>query len=748
MAAPIVAHALGTTTLARIAMVGKPAVFASASSAAPATALPAGTVNGSFLVTYVETPPSSSVTCANGWVKRLDQVSRKATRLVACTRVQSAGAPSPRVVVTPATHVSMVTMAFSGVDPAAPVGATRARRGLTGPSVKTTRANSMLVLVEGSPHWRSTINPPPEATKAAATNDRSASQIVTALKYAPDTGNVASGRWSRDGAAGSNSSGVALQSNAAAKAAAAADRQRAAAVAKAGPESLTAALVLNPRVAPVSTTIATTAPSTPSTTSAPVTTTTTGPVPPPPADHAPTEPPVVACGNESLLDGPSTAAPGAVTVPAGNNGAISWQPDTTYWFAPGLHTLGTGMYNQIIPADHDIFVGAPGAIIDGQGKNNFAFTQHATGVMIQHLTIRNFVAPLDQGVVNHDSGNGWTISNNSIVHNTGAALMAGANQVVRYNCIADNGQYGMNAYQAGDGITNLVVDHNEIAGNNTGHWEQVHPGCGCTGGVKLWAVRGAKLTNNFVHDNLGVGLWADTNNVGVEFVGNYISDNDGEGIFYEISYNAYIHNNTLVRNALEYGPRNPGFPTGAIYLSESGGDARLNGGKFATLEISGNVLTDNWSGVILWENADRFCGSPANTSGGYCTLVGHATMATCVAGTINVAPYADDCRWKTQNVSVHDNEFNLDPAKVPGCTLAADCGINGMFSNWGTYPSWSPYKGPLVGTDITFHQGNRFAANHYNGAWHFMSTDQATKNPFSVWRAPPLNQDQGSTLVP
>ena len=201
-----------------------------------------------------------------------------------------------------------------------------------------------------------------------------------------------------------------------------------------------------------------------------------------------------------------------------------------------------------------------------------------------------------------------------------------------------------------------------------------------------------------------------------------------------------------MRNALVYGPKNPGFPTGAIYLSESGGDARLNAGRFATLEISGNVLTDNWSGVILWENADRFCGSPANTSGGYCTLVGQAAMSRCVAGAIVAVPFADDCRWKTQNVSVHDNEFNLDPTHVPGCRLAVDCGINGMFSNWGTYPTWSPYKGAMVGTDITFHQGNRFAANDYTGVWAFMSVDQATKNTLPVWQAAPLHQDLGSTL--
>ena len=724
-------------------MVGAPKVFASQSSVGPATGIPAGTENGDLVVSFVETAPSSAVTCAWGWIKRFDQVNDTSTRLVACTRMQTEGAPPPRANVAPAAHVTMVTMAFAGVDPNVPVGVAKARRGLTGPAVSTTRANSMVVLAEGSAHWIFAVNPPPNATKTAAVTDRAASQIVTAVQPAPAAGVVAGGRWTRvfgRGAAASTSppSSAAGKSDPEAKkvaseVAAVAGVNSAAAIARLKAQAVTAALVLNPRPIPTSTT-----------SSQPTTTTTS---PPPPPGGAPTEPPVVACGNESLLDGPSTPPPGAVRVPAGDNHGMSWQPNTTYWFAPGLHTLGSGQYDQIIPADNDIFVGAPGAIIDGQGRNNFAFTQHATGVIIQHLTIRNFVAPLDQGVVNHDSGNGWTISNNTIVHNTGAALMAGANQVVRYNCIAGNGQYGMNAYQAGDGITNLVVDHNEIAGNNTGHWEDVRPGCGCTGGVKLWAVRGAKLTNNFVHDNLGVGLWADTNNVGVEFVGNYISDNDGQGIFYEISYNAYIHNNTFIRNANVYGPKNPGFPTGAIYLSESGGDARVNGAKFATLDVSGNVFTDNWSGVILWENSDRFCGSPANTSGGYCTLVGHTSMTTCVAGRIVLAPFADDCRWKTQNVSVHDNEFNLDPQHVPGCSLAVDCGINGMFSNWGTYPSWSPYKGPMVGGDITFRQGNRFAGNAYTGTWAFMSVDQATKNTLPVWQAAPLRQDLGSTLT-
>jgi hypothetical protein len=491
---------------------------------------------------------------------------------------------------------------------------------------------------------------------------------------------------------------------------------------------VTSALVLNLADEPVTTT---TAP------------TTTSPRNP---NGAPSAPPAAICGNHSVLDGPASPPAGAVVVAAGDNHGASWSPHTTYWFAAGVHTLGSGQYDQIIPADGDTFLGAPGAVIDGQGKNDFAFTQHASGVTIAHLTIRNFVSPQDQGVVNHDSANGWTITNNTIVDNSGAALMAGASNTLRDNCIDSNGQYGINGYQTGNGITALVIDHNEIAHNNTDNWENRRPGCGCTGGLKLWAVRGATITDNYVHDNHGVGIWADTNDVAIEIGGNYIAGNDAEGIMYEASYNGFIHDNTLVNNAWVYGPKNPGFPTGAIYISESGGDARV-GAKYSTFEISGNVLSNNWSGVILWENADRFCNSPANPTSD-CTEGGRATRATCVAGTIDHAPYFDDCRWKTQNLFVHDNTFALDPAKVPGCALNKGCGLNGVFSQWGTYPSWSPYQGQIVENAITFHQNNVFAHNAYTGTWRIMAHDQGTELQLSAWQGSPYNQDRNSSMHP
>ncbi len=91
-----------------------------------------------------------------------------------------------------------------------------------------------------------------------------------------------------------------------------------------------------------------------------------------------------------------------VDLPAGDNsGAIgaNWliSPDTTYFFEAGVHTLGGGEFSQIIPAKNDSFVGAPGAILDGQNQNAYAFTQHATGVTIVNTAF--FVVPGHFGVM-------------------------------------------------------------------------------------------------------------------------------------------------------------------------------------------------------------------------------------------------------------------------------------------------------------------------------------------------------------
>src|ERR1700722_5009046 len=211
---------------------------------------------------------------------------------------------------------------------------------------------------------------------------------------------------------------------------------------------------------------------------------------------------------------------------------------------------------------------------------------------------------------------------------------------------------------------------------------------------------------------------------------------------YEISYNAQITDNTLVRNGLGEGSTqaSPGFPDGAIYISESGGDGRVVSNDAGQLLVSGNVLTDNWGGGILWENPDRYC---SDGSDGACTLVDPSvyTVSGCAANLSEKSPvdYYDNCRWKTQNVLVEDNTLNFTPTAVDtGCSVAVLCGFTGLFSNYGT----SIYGDTRLEA-VTFQQNNVFKDNGYNGPWNFFAWSQSnTANPvsWSQWTGPVTSQ--------
>ncbi|WP_328351640.1 right-handed parallel beta-helix repeat-containing protein [Streptomyces sp. NBC_00445] len=448
--------------------------------------------------------------------------------------------------------------------------------------------------------------------------------------------------------------------------------------------------------------------------------------------------------------GPAKAPAGAVTVDPAVVGDLaaktkSSPPNTTFWLRPGKHRLDPDRYSQVIPKKGNRYLGAPGAVLDGGKKNQYAFGGDAPDVTIRHLTVQGFVAPHDQGVVNHDSADGWVIEHATIQNNSGAGLMAGARQQVRANCLRDNGQYGMNAYKGGGRITGLVVEGNEIVGNNTDDWERRRDGCGCTGGIKFWAVNGADIRGNWVHDNRGTGLWADTNNNDFRIENNVIEANDGAALMYETSYNAVIRNNTIRRNnwveGRKYTAGEDNFPFATVYLSESGGEPRIRA-RTDKIEMYRNVLENNWNGITLWENADRFCNSPANTSSGDCTLLVKKTDR-CAKPAIAKPPLYADCRWKTQRVDIHDNRFVLDTSVVK-CTVK--CDRMAVLSNYGTYPDWSPYQGEKVAQAITHQQDNRWHDNVYLGPWKFVVQDQSRLIDFAQWQGKSYRQDAGSTL--
>jgi parallel beta-helix repeat protein len=472
----------------------------------------------------------------------------------------------------------------------------------------------------------------------------------------------------------------------------------------------------------------------------------------PTATLAPSPPPAV-CGSRGLR-GPARPPDGAVVVATSEHlGRLTEAspPGTTFWLSPGRHLLGDGQYDQVTPKAGNRYVGAPGAVLDGRRLNQYAFTGHARDVRIEHLTVERFGrrgTNSDEAVVNHDAGPGWVLAHLTVRDNAGAGVMLGNGSVVRDSCLAGNGQYGFNAYSP-DGVRDVTLRDNEITGNNTDDWEARTEGCGCTGGGKFWETRGATITGNTIHDNRGVGIWADTNNAGFLVRGNYFADNDDSAIVYETSYNAAITDNTFVRNALRSWRDAPGFPVAAVYVSESGSDARVDTAYNDTFEVARNLFVDNWGGVVAWENADRFAGSPANTSTGSTTLVNpRATVERCrTPDVIRRAPYLDDCRWKTQHLRVHDNTFVFGAGDVgPGCTAANLCGFSGLLANYGSYPDWSPYLGPKVQQDVALHQDNRWFDNTYRGPWRFLVVDQSTTVSWAQWQGAPYGQDRGSTI--
>ena len=510
--------------------------------------------------------------------------------------------------------------------------------------------------------------------------------------------------------------------------------------------------------------------------------------------------PVPICGNASVLTGPASAPPGAVIVPSGDNAAVfespsTTEPDKTYWFAPGVHTLGPNEFGQIIPSTGDTFIGAPGATLDGQGLNQSAFDGKATGVTIEYLTIEDFNPPGGQGAVNHDSGTDWTIERNTIQDNgdtpnsgAGGALMMGSGDSYSYNCLSHNGEYGLNA--AGTGT---FFENNEVAWNGLADFPDVN-GCGCSGGVKYWDSTNATVTDNYIHDNYNAGLWFDTDNVGALINGNYIARNWNSALIYEISYNALIEDNTFVDNAWGIGSYNTwSFPMAAVYLNGSGGSTGLDGGLYSTLEVKNNTFTDNWGGVVAYQNPNRVCGSANNSSSGYCTVGNPAfTTATCAANdTAGATPtqspdYFDGCQWKTDNVEVTGNTFNFSPEDIiTGTDTLPDiqnshcysgsnnldysdappvgnrylCGFNGLFSIYGSTDPYAAWVTP----DAIMGQGpdpdsNFFASNTYSGPWGFQAYVQgaspaatdlhpggiATVLNLSGWQAV-WGQDVGST---
>jgi hypothetical protein len=218
-------------------------------------------------------------------------------------------------------------------------------------------------------------------------------------------------------------------------------------------------------------------------------------------------------------------------------------------------------------------------------------------VTVANLVLEHAANPAQVGAVENrrdtpsTSGSGWRVVDNEVRFNHGVGVGVADASTVTGNSIHDQGQLGVGAWGTG-----AVVSDNEIARNGgAGYdpdWE--------TGGAKLWTTTDMTLSHNWVHDNVGPGLWADGGNIDTTYTYNKITGNDNAGIQHEISYDATIMHNEIAGN----GKRRKGWAWDAGIQIQSSGGIRL-------IEVAYNKVTGNANGISLIDSGDRTAEQPA-----------------------------------------------------------------------------------------------------------------------------------------
>jgi len=301
-------------------------------------------------------------------------------------------------------------------------------------------------------------------------------------------------------------------------------------------------------------------------------------------------------------------------------------PGAKFLFLPGTYANVS-----IVPQPGQLFDGdGQGAILDGGSTTPYAFhSTTATGVTIQGLVIQHYDPPEYNGAVYSYGTNGWVIQNNHITANSTVGITTYSGVQVLNNLIDHNGQEGFSAQGSG-----VLYQGNEVAFNNPALMYDMTVEAG---GGKAYATTSATFQNNYVHDNGGNGIWFDTSNIYATITGNRCINNSAAGIFYEISYDAAITNNTCTSNGM---PSSPGGGERLGWFWDAGIQLRRSGAltPASPLIISGNTVSGNYNGITLIENP------PTQAPGEYgpCTVQNVLVKNNTVAMTQGVTGLAQD----------------------------------------------------------------------------------------------------------
>ena len=265
--------------------------------------------------------------------------------------------------------------------------------------------------------------------------------------------------------------------------------------------------------------------------------------------------------------------------------------DIPLWQVTTIDEVGPGKWYFDYDADKIYMAEDPTGGKVETSVTSDAFHGDAGNVTIRGLIIEKYASSAQHGTIhgqrgtNGPFGSDWLVEDNVVRWNHGAGIKMGHRMQVLRNNIHTNGQLGIGVGHGG--ITTeaigILVEGNEIAYNNYAGfnwgWE--------AGGSKFTRTNGLSVRNNYVHHNKGPGLWTDIDNVYTLYEGNIVEDNDGMGIFHEISYDAVIRNNTVKRNSRPWSP----WLYGAQIMISSSRNTEVQGNMVVVAADGGNGIT-------------------------------------------------------------------------------------------------------------------------------------------------------------